>query len=82
MALSIAHTASGGFDIFCAPMPVRVFDMAASLLLLAEVGGVATDMRGNPIGPLNASLDSRTTLLCAPTKELHDEALGYLGPLE
>jgi myo-inositol-1(or 4)-monophosphatase len=82
MALSIAHTASGGFDVFCAPMPVRVFDMAASLLLLAEVGGVATDMRGNPIGPLNASLDSRTTLLCAPTKELHDEALGYLGPLE
>jgi myo-inositol-1(or 4)-monophosphatase len=82
MALSIAHTASGAFDVFCAPMPVRVFDMAASLLLLAEVGGVATDMRGNPIGPLNASLDSRTTLLCSPTKELHDEALGFLGPLE
>ena len=82
MALSIAHTAAGGFDVFCAPMPVRVFDMAASLLLLAEVGGIATDLRGNPIGPLNASLDSRTTLLCASTKELHDEALTSLGPLE
>ncbi|HET6311363.1 MAG TPA: inositol monophosphatase family protein [Candidatus Nitrosotalea sp.] len=82
MALSIAHTAAGGFDVFCAPMPVRVFDMAASLLLLSEVGGVATDMRGNLIGPLAASLDSRTTLLCAPTKELHDEALEFLGPLE
>jgi myo-inositol-1(or 4)-monophosphatase len=82
MALSIAHTAAGGFDVFCAPMQVRVFDMAASLLLLSEVGGVATDMRGNLIGPLTASLDSRTTLLCAPTKELHDEALGFLGPLE
>jgi myo-inositol-1(or 4)-monophosphatase len=79
MALSIAHTASGGFDVFCAPMPVRAFDMAASLLLLAEVGGVATDMQGKPIGPLPASLDSRTTLLCAPTAVLHEEALKILG---
>jgi fructose-1,6-bisphosphatase/inositol monophosphatase family enzyme len=79
MALSIAHTASGGFDVFCAPMPVRVFDMAASLLLLAEAGGVATDLEGNRIGPLQASLDSRTTLLCAPSEDLHAEALALLG---
>ncbi len=79
MALSIAHTASGGFDVFCAPMPVRVFDMAASLLLLAEAGGVATDLEGNPIGPLTASLDTRTTLLCAPSEALHAEALAIIG---
>lgn len=79
MALSIAHTATGGFDVFCAPMPVRVFDMAASLLVLAEAGGVATDMQGNRIGPLPASLDRRTTLLCAPTRELHEDALKTLG---
>lgn len=79
MAISIALTASGGFDAFCAPMPVRVFDMAASLLLLAETGGVATDMQGNRIGPLEATLESRTTLLCAPSKELHAEALKILG---
>jgi myo-inositol-1(or 4)-monophosphatase len=79
MALSIAHTASGGFDVFCAPMPVRVFDTAASLLLLFEAGGVATDMQGNSIGPLPASLDRRTTLLCAPTRVLHEEALKTLG---
>jgi fructose-1,6-bisphosphatase/inositol monophosphatase family enzyme len=79
MAISIALTASGGFDVFCAPMPVRVFDTAASLLLLAEAGGVATDMAGNPIGPLPANLERRTTLLCAPTKALHVEALKILG---
>jgi len=79
MAISIALTASGGFDIFCAPMPVRVFDTAASLLLLAEVGGVATDMTGRPVGPLPASLDRRTTLLCAPTAELHAQALQMFG---
>jgi myo-inositol-1(or 4)-monophosphatase len=82
MALSIAHTAAGGFDVFCAPMPVRVFDMAASLLLLAEVGGIASDLRGNLIGPLPASLENRTTLVCAPTRELHDDALKFLGPQE
>ena len=82
MAISIALTASGAFDVFCAPMPVRVFDMAASLLLLAETGGVATDMRGNRIGPLPASLDRRTALLCAPTSELHAEALTILGARE
>ena len=79
MALSIAHTASGGFDVFCAPMPVRVFDMAASLLLLAETGGVATDLQGNRIGPLPASLDTRTTLLCAPSEGLHAEALALVA---
>jgi len=79
MALSIAHTASGGFDVFCAPMHVRVFDMAASLLILSEAGGVATDLQGNRIGPLKASLDTRTTLLCAPSEELHAEALALVG---
>ncbi len=79
MAISIALTASGGFDVFCAPMPIRVFDTAASLLLLAEAGGVATDMTGNPIGPLPANLERRTTLLCAPTKDMHMEALKILG---
>ena len=79
MAISIALTASGAFDVFCAPMPVRVFDMAASLLLLAESAGVATDMTGRAVGPLPASLDRRTTLLCAPTAQLHAEALRLLG---
>jgi myo-inositol-1(or 4)-monophosphatase len=82
MAISIALTASGAFDVFCAPMPVRVFDMAASLLLLAETGGVATDMAGHPVGPLPASLERRTTLLCAPTAGLHAQALKILGSKE
>jgi myo-inositol-1(or 4)-monophosphatase len=78
MALSIALTASGGFDVFCAPKRMRVFDMAASLLILAEMGGVATDLQGNAVGLLNASLDTRTTLLCAPSEALHAEALALI----
>ena len=75
MAISIALTSAGGFDVFCAPSPVRVFDMAASLLLLSETGGVATTMEGEPIAKLRCDLESRSTLLCAPTAELHAEAM-------
>jgi myo-inositol-1(or 4)-monophosphatase len=79
MALSIALTAAGGFDAFCAPMPVRVFDMAASLLVLAETGGVASDLRGKPLRSLECRLETRTSLLCAPNPVLHAAALRALG---
>ena len=78
MALSIAHTAAGGFDAFCAPIPMRVFDMTASLLVLAEAGGVSSDIQGRPLGALTCTLETRTTLLCAPTHELHAAALESL----
>jgi myo-inositol-1(or 4)-monophosphatase len=78
MALSIAHTAAGGFDAFCAPVRMRVFDMAASLLLLAETGGVATDLEGKSLGALAGTLETRTTLLCAPSSEQHAAAIASL----
>ena len=78
MALSIALTSAGGFDIFCAPIPVRMFDTAASLLILRETGGVATNLEGESIGRLTCDLETRSTLLCAPNPELHAEALGTL----
>ena len=79
MALSIALTSAGAFDVFCAPLPVRVFDMAASLLLLQETGGVASTVKGEPLGGLRCDLETRSTLLCAPTPELHREALEIMG---
>ena len=78
MAISIALTSAGGFDVFCAPSPVRVFDMTASLLLMSENGGVATTIDGEPIAKKRCDLDSRSTLLCAPTPELHAEAMRIL----
>ncbi len=82
MALAIAHTAAGSFDAFCAPIPVRVFDMAASLLIVSEAGGVATDIKGNSLARLQCRLETRTTLLCAPNKELHAAALSAFGHIE
>jgi myo-inositol-1(or 4)-monophosphatase len=79
MALSIALTAAGGFDAFCAPVPLRVFDMAASLLLLREAGGVASDLQGKSLDTLRCDLESRSSLLCAPSRVMHDEALAILA---
>ena len=79
MAISIALTSAGAFDAFCAPVPVRVFDMAASLLVLREAGGVATTIEGEPLDALRCNLTTRASLLCAPTRELHDQALRILG---
>lgn len=74
MALSIAHTAAGAFDAFCAPVPMRVFDMSASLLILSEAGGTATDLNGASLNRLTCNLETRTTLLCSPNAELHAAA--------
>jgi myo-inositol-1(or 4)-monophosphatase len=79
MALSMSLVASGGLDVFAAPMPVRVFDMAASLLLIREAGGVATTIQGAALDGLRCDLSTRTTLLCAPTAQLHEEAMRILG---
>ena len=79
MALAIAHTAAGSFDAFCAPIPVRVFDMAASLLILAEAGGVATDLKGKSLGGLSSHLETRTSLICAPSRELYSTAVRALA---
>ncbi|OLC26101.1 MAG: hypothetical protein AUJ02_03930 [Chloroflexi bacterium 13_1_40CM_3_65_12] len=79
MALAITHTAAGSFDAFCAPVPVRVFDMAASLLILAEAGGIATDLAGNPLGSLPCGLETRSSLICAPSRDLHATAMRALA---
>jgi myo-inositol-1(or 4)-monophosphatase len=78
MAISIALTGAGAFDVFCAPVPVRVFDMAASLLILSEAGGVATTLDGEPMAGLRCNLETSSTVLCASSPEFHREALQIL----
>ena len=78
MAISIAHAATGGFDLFCSPLNARVFDMTASLLVLTEAGGVATDLEGRSLDALEVGFDVRTTLLAALDRSAHEEALEIL----
>jgi myo-inositol-1(or 4)-monophosphatase len=79
MAISIAHAATGGFDLFCSPMRARVFDMTASILVLKEVGGVATDLKGVPLDGLEVGFAVRTTLLAAADPAAHRLALEILA---
>jgi len=80
MALSIVHAATGGVDVFCAPFKARAFDMAASLLILREAGGVATDCEGADVYAVSAGLEGRTSLLCASDPAYHRQALEALRP--
>jgi myo-inositol-1(or 4)-monophosphatase len=79
MALSIAHTATGGFNVFCSPIQARVFDMTASLLVVRESGGVATDMAGKSLDGLEVGLKTRSTLLVASDAAMHEQALRILN---
>jgi myo-inositol-1(or 4)-monophosphatase len=79
MALSIAHTATGGFNVFCSPIQARVFDMTASLLVIQESGGVATDMNGKSLDGLDVGLSTRSTLLVASDRRIHEQALRILN---
>jgi len=79
MALSIVHTATGGVDVFVAPFKARAFDMSASLLILRESGGVATDLEGRPVAGIRGGLEARTTLLCASDGAYHAQALEALA---
>lgn len=79
MAISIAHAATGGFDVFCSPMRARVFDMTASVLLLQEAGGTATDLKGRALDELEVGFEVRTTLLAAADAGAHRLALEILG---
>jgi myo-inositol-1(or 4)-monophosphatase len=82
MALSLCHTAAGGLDVFCCPIRGRVFDMSASLLILRESGGVATDLDGNALDELPLHLESRTTLLAASNPQVHQVALSVMTRAE
>lgn len=79
MAISIAHAATGGIDLFCSPMQARVFDMTASLLVLEESGGVASDLQGRPLGGLEVGFKVRTTLLASAHADAHALALEILA---
>jgi myo-inositol-1(or 4)-monophosphatase len=79
MAISIALTASGALDVFYSGIPARSFDMAASLLLLREVGGAASDLQGRSLDRLPVTLKSRTTLICSADPPTQTRAVALLA---
>lgn len=78
MAISLAHTAAGGIEVFVSPIQARLFDCSAGVLMIREVGGMVTDMAGGDISGLEAGLATRSTLLASADPLLHELALGIL----
>ena len=78
MALLLAHSATGGIEVFAVPFPARIFDMTAGLLMVEEVGGVVTDLEGRALGDAAVGLDSRTTMVGSADPGLHRLALDAL----
>jgi myo-inositol-1(or 4)-monophosphatase len=77
-AIALAHTAAGGIDVYCGPTRHRLFDMAAGMLMIDEVGGVASDLEGRSLDQLPADLDTLTAVVCSAHRDLHEAALEAL----
>jgi myo-inositol-1(or 4)-monophosphatase len=67
-AISLAYTACGTLDGFLDfTKNSRMVDIAAGLLILEEAGGVATDIRGNPI------TEKYDSLIACSTEQINRE---------
>ena len=76
-ALNICLVASGAISLSIAPA-LRSVDCAAALLILAEAGGVATDMGGEELGGLDMALAVRPSVVAAANQALLTTALSSL----
>jgi fructose-1,6-bisphosphatase/inositol monophosphatase family enzyme len=78
VGLNLCHTATGAISLTLAPLEVRAFDLAGPLLVLREAGGLATDFEGGRLEPVGSALTSRTTMLAAASRAMHDRGLQLL----
>ena len=79
IAVSLVHAATAGVDVYASATQMRIFDCATGVLMVEEVGGVATDLGGRPLGGLPADLATRTTVLASAHPDLHRLALDIMG---
>ena len=78
-ATTTGATAIGPKDVYASATQMRIFDCATGVLMVEEVGGVATDLGGRPLGGLPADLATRTTVLASAHPDLHRLALDIMG---
>lgn len=53
-AIELAYVASGRLDAYLT-MRLAPWDFAAGKIMIEEVGGIVTDLNGDPLNPLNKS---------------------------
>jgi myo-inositol-1(or 4)-monophosphatase len=69
LALSLCHLAAGRFDAVCSLKPARSVDVAAALLLVAEVGLVAELPDDGALADAPLDLEGRSRVVAAATNE-------------
>lgn len=79
IALDLGYVAYGAMSAFVGPAQSRIFDFAAGYLLVKEAGGIITDIKGNCLDDITASMRDRVSLLAAGNRKLHETALGLLN---
>lgn len=77
-ALDLALLASQGMSVFVTATPSRAFDYAAGMLILAEAGGVVTDINGGSLGNVQVGVGRTVPLLAAKNAAAHAAALALL----
>jgi myo-inositol-1(or 4)-monophosphatase len=78
VAISLVHAATGGLDLYVSPTRMRIFDSAASSLIVQEAGGLVTDLEGRSLEGLSVDLETRTAVLASAHPDLHRLALEVL----
>ncbi len=71
-ALNLCYLAAGRLDAYWATS-VKIWDVAAGILLVREAGGVVSDITGKPLNLADPAL------VAAATPELHEELLSVLA---
>jgi myo-inositol-1(or 4)-monophosphatase len=71
-ALNLCYVASGRLDAYWATS-VKIWDVAAGVLLVREAGGIVSDISGNPLNLADP------TLVATATPELQSELLSVLA---
>ena len=78
-ALDLAHLASQGMSVFVTATASRTFDYAAGMLVLAEAGGVMTDLEGRSLDDITVGIGRTVPLLAAKNAAAHAAAKALLA---
>jgi len=78
-ALDLAHLASQGMSVFVTATASRTFDYAAGMLILAEAGGVMTDLDGRSLDDIAVGIGRTVPLLAAKNAAAHAAAKALLA---
>lgn len=73
-ALDLAYLSKGALSIFVAPIPSRIFDFSAGILIAKESGAFITNLKGQRIESLPINFHTKTTLLVCGNKYIYRKA--------